>query len=86
MVNIMLAPASRQQAALGIGSDEVAQPDATAMGGGFGSTFGGKEPPMNPSTCIFWCAVALGALVKGAPIESVSYLVDDHTNYGRREK
>ena len=32
----------------------------------------GKQPHMDPSTCIFWCAVALGALVKGNPIESVS--------------
>lgn len=27
---------------------------------------------MNPSTCMFWCAVALGSLVKGSPVESVS--------------
>ena len=30
-----------------------------------------SELPMDPSTCVFWCAVALGALVKGRPIESV---------------
>ena len=34
-------------------------------------SLGGKQLPMDPSTCIFWCAVALGALVKGNPIESV---------------
>ncbi|CAM9640330.1 unnamed protein product [Laminaria digitata] len=27
--------------------------------------------PADPSICVFWCAVALGALVKGRPIESV---------------
>lgn len=26
---------------------------------------------VDPSACVFWCAVALGALVKGQPIESV---------------
>lgn len=25
----------------------------------------------DPSTCVFWCAVAIGSLVKGRPIESV---------------
>lgn len=70
----MLAPTSRhQQAACG----EAGQPDAMAFGGDFGSTFGRKEFPMNASTCVFWCAVALGALVKGSPIESVStFLLD----------
>ena len=30
-----------------------------------------SQVPVGPSTCVFWCAVALGALVKGRPIESV---------------
>lgn len=28
--------------------------------------------PMDASTCMFWCAVALGGLVQGQPTESVS--------------
>ena len=27
---------------------------------------------IDPSACVFWCAVALGAIVKGSPVESVS--------------
>ena len=34
----------------------------------------GHQLPKDLSTCIFWCAVALGALVKGNPIESVRAL------------
>ena len=68
MVKIMLAPASRRQAAFGIGGGGAGQPSAVAIGNAFG---GGKELPMDPSTCMFWCAVALGALVKGSPVESV---------------
>ncbi|CAM9441777.1 unnamed protein product, partial [Laminaria digitata] len=30
-----------------------------------------SQLPVDPSICVFWCAVALGALVKGRPIESV---------------
>lgn len=29
------------------------------------------ELPVDPSTCVFWCAVALGSLMKGRPIKSV---------------
>lgn len=32
-----------------------------------------SELPTEPSTCIFWCAVALGALVQGNPVESVRH-------------
>ena len=31
--------------------------------------------PVDPSTCVFWCAVTLGSLVKGRPIESVRNIV-----------
>ncbi|CAM9794391.1 unnamed protein product [Ectocarpus fasciculatus] len=27
---------------------------------------------MGPSACTFWCAVGLGALVKGSPVDSVA--------------
>ena len=29
----------------------------------------------DPSACTFWCAVALGAVMKGSPVESVSRTV-----------
>lgn len=31
----------------------------------------GGRLPVDPSTCVFWSAVALGSLVKGRPLESV---------------
>ncbi len=33
---------------------------------------GSSSLPADPSICTFWCAVAVGALVKGCPVESVS--------------
>lgn len=32
----------------------------------------GNQLSMGPSACTFWCAVGLGALVKGSPVHSVS--------------
>eukprot|EP00752_Nemacystus_decipiens_P005052 g4587.t1 len=72
MVNIMLHPAPREQPAIGEGSGEVGRFDGCATIGGFGNTVGGEGLLIGPSICIFWCAVALGALVKGSPIESVA--------------
>ncbi|CAM9184713.1 unnamed protein product [Ectocarpus fasciculatus] len=46
--------------------------DAIGTGDGIGTLLGGTQLPMDPSTCIFWCAVALGALVKGSPLEAVA--------------
>lgn len=34
-------------------------------------TLGVDDHLMGPATCIFWSAVAIGALVKGSPVESV---------------
>ncbi|CAM9714073.1 unnamed protein product, partial [Ectocarpus fasciculatus] len=31
----------------------------------------GNQLSTGPSACIFWCAVGMGALVKGSPVESV---------------
>eukprot|EP00752_Nemacystus_decipiens_P008860 g7906.t1 len=74
MVKIMLAPVSRRQADLGVAGGGAGQADAVAIGMESGNInpLGGKELPMNSSTCMFWCAVALGALVKGSPFESVA--------------
>ena len=71
MVKIMLSPAARQPPMTEDGCGEAGQVDSVAMNGEFGNAYGGEELPMGPSTCIFWCAVALGALVKGSPVESV---------------
>ena len=72
MVKIMLHPVFRERPALGAVGGEAGQCDDCGTGGGFGDAFGREELPVGPSTCIFWCAVALGGLVKGSPIESVS--------------
>lgn len=74
MVKIMLSPVSRRQS-LGDDCAEAKPSDAVAMRWGFGHTFDGKGLPIGPSNCIFWCAVALGALVKGGPVEPVSKLL-----------
>lgn len=39
---------------------------------GWGGELVGHASSENPGKCIMWCAVALGALVRGAPIEYVS--------------
>lgn len=36
----------------------------------------GHRLPKDLSTCVFWCAVGMGALVKGKPIETVRTLHD----------
>lgn len=62
MVKIMLAPDPRQQSPFGEDHGDDWQLDGIA----------GRGAPMGPSTCIFWGAVALGALVRGSPLQSVS--------------
>lgn len=38
-----------------------------------GSTTGTTlQPAGSPATCLLWCAIALGALVRGPPVEKVS--------------
>lgn len=71
MVNIMVRPATRQPTGVWHDCDEAGALDAIATGGDLSTALGGEQLPMDPSTCIFWCAVALGALVKGCPVESV---------------
>lgn len=36
------------------------------------SACGDSRRPRDPSSCILWCSIALGALVRGRPIELVS--------------
>lgn len=46
--------------------------DASLLGGDCEDALVGRHRPVDPSSCAFWFAVAIGALVKGRPVESVS--------------
>ncbi|CAM9752876.1 unnamed protein product [Ectocarpus fasciculatus] len=72
MVKIMTAPSSLQQSAVGADCDDESSFDAIARGADWSQASERNQLPMDPSTCTFWCAIALGALAKGSPIESVS--------------
>ncbi|CAM9491799.1 unnamed protein product [Ectocarpus sp. 4 AP-2014] len=73
MVKIMLPPTSSQQLVFGDDCGEGGHYfEAVARGGDLSKTSAGNQLPMDPSACTFWCAVALGALAKGSPIESVT--------------
>jgi len=68
----MLAADPHKQAGVGKGCREGWRLDAIAGGVDLCSASDGRRLPMDPSSCIFWCAVAVGALVRGSPIETVS--------------
>ncbi|CAM9555961.1 unnamed protein product [Ectocarpus fasciculatus] len=73
MVKIMLPPASSRQSVFGDDCDEGGHYfEAAALGGDLSKASAGNQLPMDPSACTFWCAVALGALAKGSPFESVA--------------
>ena len=72
MVKIMLTSDPRQVLRFGDDRDEISQLDAVPVGVDVLSALNGKSLPMDPSTCVFWCAVALGALVRGSPFKTVS--------------
>lgn len=68
MVKMMVNPS--QQSAFGRDCDE---DDVLAREGDFSMlSAADNQLDAGPSTCTFWCAVALGALVKGDPVSSVS--------------
>ncbi|CAM9538320.1 unnamed protein product [Ectocarpus sp. 8 AP-2014] len=71
MVNIMVSPAIQQSF---VGGDFGAEGPFDSIAGGveWSKVSRGHQLPMNPSTCTFWCAIALGALAKGSPLESVA--------------
>lgn len=72
MVNLMLKSTTFQQTGLAYNCANTAgELGATAPGKSCGTTVG----PTNPSVCTFWCAVAMGAILKGYPVESVSLTV-----------
>ncbi|CAM9615713.1 unnamed protein product [Ectocarpus fasciculatus] len=71
MVNIMVSPAVQQPLVGGdIGAEVLC--DAIPRGVELSLASDRHQLPMNPSTCTFWCAIALGALAKGSPFESVA--------------
>lgn len=67
----MTSPASLQQAAIRTDCDEEGHFDAIVPGADWSKAPERNQLLIGPSTCIFWCAVALGALVTGSPLESV---------------
>lgn len=77
MVRIMVIPDPRHQSPFGNNRGEDWQLDGIAGRVECGKAMGGTDLPMDPSTCVFWCAVALGALVRGSPLESVSMAMSE---------
>lgn len=71
MVKIMLTADPRQQCSFGGDDSERWQLDGICERGGLLEASNGRVSLMDPSTCTFWCAVALGALVRGSPLQSV---------------
>lgn len=68
----MVTPVQRQQPTCGVDRGEGGQVDDIAEGGKLDESLSGRDLLMDPSTCTFWCAVALGALARGSPLQSVS--------------
>lgn len=71
MVNIMASPASQQPSDSMLSWVDQGHLDTSEGEDGASAALGGNQLPMDPPTCTFWCAVAMGALVKGSPVESV---------------
>ena len=68
MVKLMVTSSTSQQTGQGYnyagpGTIRSASPDSPSC------KIGGTA---DPSTCMFWCAVAMGAILKGSPVHSVS--------------
>lgn len=71
LIDIMANPAAREPSDSVLHWGEQCQSDTFATDKSLSAALGGSQVSMGPPTCIFWCAVALGALVKGSPFESV---------------
>lgn len=82
MVNIMASPATREPPGAICHTGKEFQFDTTAAENSLVAASGGIGLPMDPSTCIFWCAVALGALVKGSPVLVVRTSIILQNNLG----
>ena len=65
--------------------------DDSAWSSALGAESGSGVLPRDPSTCVLWCAIALGALVRGVPLDHVSFswhivdVVVERRNQGRRK-
>lgn len=68
---MMAATARREPTSSTDCCDEEGQLGAVERWGTFSDVLGMDELPKDPSSCTFWCAVALGALAKGSSVESV---------------
>ncbi|CAN0499347.1 unnamed protein product, partial [Ectocarpus sp. 8 AP-2014] len=72
MVTLMISP-TRQQSIATRNCDVENEFDTIVSEDNVGNTWKRDDLPANPSTCTFWCAVAIGALAEGHPIESVAH-------------
>ncbi|CAM9167672.1 unnamed protein product, partial [Ectocarpus fasciculatus] len=68
MVRMMTGPAAQQQLSALHDSPDQGQFCAIFTEDGITT---GSQLSTGPSCCTFWCAVGVGALVKGSPVESV---------------
>ncbi|CAM9689569.1 unnamed protein product [Ectocarpus sp. 6 AP-2014] len=71
MVKIMTTRSSLRQS-VGADCDDEGHFHGIESGAEWITTSERNQLPMDPSTCTFWCAIALGALAKGSPVGSVS--------------
>lgn len=71
MVRMMTAAAPRQRPDVGGDWNETGRLDAIVRREDGSKTSEWTQLTMNPSTSTFWCAIALGAIAKGCPLESV---------------
>ncbi|CAM9545027.1 unnamed protein product, partial [Hapterophycus canaliculatus] len=73
MVKMMVPALARREPDCGTNCfDKEGQVGGLKGRGTFGHASGIDPLPKDPSVCTFWCAVALGALAKGSPVESVA--------------
>lgn len=75
MVKIMATPDPRQESRCMDDRGQGWQLDGFGGEGGLRHALADEDFPMDPLICIFWCAVALGALARGSPIEKVRILI-----------
>ncbi|CBN75400.1 hypothetical protein Esi_0093_0019 [Ectocarpus siliculosus] len=71
MVEMMTAPAPLQQPAIAGIWDEETRFSEIERRANCRKASDVNQLPMNPQSCTFWCAIALGAVAKGNPVESV---------------
>lgn len=75
MVRIMTASSTRQQLGVWQSCNDGDDGHTLLQSNRDNKSFDGSWLPKDPSTCIFWSTIALGALIQGQPIESVSDFV-----------